>query len=90
MKELKKKYFFYCKTRSVDAICEEYWSLYKILTISAFHLSKPTFQAELDENFERWGEEGWELVKMEPVNGGAWIFWGRTSKFLTVFKREKL
>jgi len=63
---------------------------YKLLTISAFHLSKRTFQAELEENFKRWGDDGWDLVKMEPVNGGTWIHWARTSKFLVVFKREKL
>lgn len=63
---------------------------YKLLTLSAFHLNKKTFQNELEENFKQWGDEGWDLVKMEPVNGGAWIFWGRTSKFLVVFKREKL
>jgi hypothetical protein len=62
---------------------------YKLLTISAFHLGKEKFQAEMEEKFRRWGDEGWELVKMEPVNGGTWIFWGRTSKFLTVFKRIK-
>ncbi len=63
---------------------------YKILTISAFHLKKPEFQAELDEKFNIWGDEGWDLVKMEPVNGGFWLHWATTSKYLVVFKREKL
>tara|TARA_R110001592_G_scaffold55797_1_gene170525 strand:+ start:1563 stop:1769 length:207 start_codon:yes stop_codon:yes gene_type:complete len=63
---------------------------YKLLTISAFHLRKNSFQVELEEKFQGWGDEGWDLVKMEPVNGGSWIHWGRTSKFLVVFKREKV
>jgi hypothetical protein len=63
---------------------------YKLLTISAFHLNNRAFQVELEENFKRWGNEGWDLVKMEPVNGGTWIHWARTNKFLVVFKREKL
>lgn len=63
---------------------------YKLLTISAFHLNNRAFQVELEEKFKRWGDEGWDLVKMEPVNGGTWIHWARTNKFLVVFKREKL
>lgn len=39
---------------------------YKILTISVEHFRQKKFQLELDEKFERWGEEGWELMKMEP------------------------
>jgi len=63
---------------------------YKLLTISAIHLRKTTFQAELEENFRVWGEEGWDLVKIEPVNGGFWTHWASTTKFFIVFKREKI
>lgn len=40
---------------------------YKILTISVEYFRQKKFQLELDEKFERWGEKGWELVKMEPI-----------------------
>lgn len=63
---------------------------YKLLTISAFHLRQSMFRAKLEEKFQQWGEEGWDLVKMEPVQGGTWIYWASTSKFLVVFKREKV
>jgi hypothetical protein len=63
---------------------------YKVLTISAMHLSKKTFQAELDEKFRRWGDQGWDLIKMEPVNSTGFFHYGAyTDKFIVVFKREK-
>ena len=63
---------------------------YKLLTISAAHLSKSTFQEELDSKFQRWGSEGWELIKMEPINSiGFFAYSSSTKKFMVVFKREK-
>ena len=36
------------------------------------------------------GNEGWELIKMEPVTSGGIIWQGAsTDEFLVVFKREK-
>ena len=63
---------------------------YKLLTISTSHLSKTKFQIELEEKFRIWGEEGWDLIKMEPISGGGFSFWAETTKFFVVFKREKL
>lgn len=63
---------------------------YKILTISTSHLCKKSFREELDAKFNRWGDEGWELVKMEPITSGGFIFHGaNTNEFLVVFKKEK-
>ncbi len=63
---------------------------YKILTISVAHFKKKDFQADLNQKFKKWGNEGWELVKMEPINTGGFILQGATTEdFLTVFKREK-
>lgn len=63
---------------------------YKLLTISAAHLSKEKFQAELDEKFRRWGDQGWDLIKMEPINStGLFSYGASTNKFIVVFKREK-
>lgn len=64
---------------------------YKIITISVAHLRRKSFQAELDDKFQKWGNEGWDLVKMEPITSGGFIFQGATTEsFLAVFKREKL
>ena len=63
---------------------------YKLLTISASHLSKSNFQAEINAKFRHWGNEGWELVKMEPVlKSGIFSIGSYTTDFLVVFKREK-
>ncbi len=63
---------------------------YKILTINVAHLGRENFQVELDKKFQEWGNEGWELIKMEPISSGGFIFQGaNTKEFLAVFKREK-
>ena len=64
---------------------------YKLLTINVGHFQKKGFQEELNAKFQEWGEKGWDLVKMEPVSSENVFFRGSyTSKFLVVFKREKL
>ena len=63
---------------------------YKLLTISVNHLSRSNFRSELSSDFARWGNEGWELVKMEPIVTGGFVFQGaNTREFFCVFKREK-
>jgi hypothetical protein len=64
---------------------------YKLITLQAGHLSRKSFQAELDEKFRIWGDAGWELIKMEPITSGGMIFHGATTReFIVVFKREKV
>lgn len=63
---------------------------YKLLTINASDLGKSTFQSELNEKFQDWGEQGWDLIKMEPLNQGSHYRNGSNTKaFLVVFKKEK-
>ena len=63
---------------------------YKILTLNATKLHKEELQFEIDAKFNQWGNEGWELVKMEPVNSAGLFSYGSTTRdFFVVFKREK-
>ncbi|VXC33019.1 conserved hypothetical protein [Flavobacterium sp. 9AF] len=63
---------------------------YKLLTINVAHFKKDSFQLELDEKFQKWGSEGWELVKMEAINSSSVFLHGATTeKFFIIFKREK-
>lgn len=63
---------------------------YKILTINASDLGRTSFQTELNTKFQDWGEQGWDLIKMEPLNQGSYFSHGANTKaFLVVFKREK-
>ena len=63
---------------------------YKLLTIDVHHLNRSNFRSELSSDFARWGNEGWELVKMEPIVTGGFVFQGaNTREFFVVFKREK-
>lgn len=63
---------------------------YKLLTISATQLKKSGFQADLDQKFQDFGNDGWELVSMEGVSVGGFLFSSSyTREFIAVFKREK-
>lgn len=63
---------------------------YKMLTVSVAHFRKESFRAELDAKFNAWGDDGWELIKMEPITKGNFFTHGSTTEdFLIVFKREK-
>lgn len=63
---------------------------YKLITISSAHLKKKDFQEELNFRFQKWGDEGWDLVKMEPIIAPSGMsYMPRTKQFLVVFKREK-
>ena len=62
---------------------------YKLLTVNAAHLRKSKFQAELQAKFDQWGNEGWDLVKMEAINGSFWSYRAYTSKIFIVLKRTK-
>lgn len=62
---------------------------YKMLTINVAKLKNEQFQKELNEKFVEWGSEGWELIKMEPINSGGIFLQGATTEyFLAVFKKE--
>ncbi len=47
---------------------------YKMLTISVSHLSSKNFRNELNQKFKDYGEDGWELVKMEPIVRGGMLY----------------
>ncbi len=59
---------------------------YKVLTISVPYLKRESFQIDLHEKFNNWGNEGWELIKMEPITSGIRA---TTNEFMVVFKRQK-
>lgn len=63
---------------------------YKIVSISVAHLRKRDFQAELSENFDKWGSQGWDLVKFEPVLESWFIGTTQTREFIAIFKRLKV
>ena len=62
---------------------------YKLLTIDIETLNKEDLQIKLSEKFNQWGEEGWDLVKMERIESSS-IFRGAgaTNGFFIIFKKE--
>ena len=62
---------------------------YKMLTISVPHLSKEKFRSELADKLTKYGSQGWEMLKLEPIQGSHIFHIGPyTSDFLVVFKKE--
>ena len=67
---------------------------YKIVHIDATRWTSTGLPKELGERFDEWGNEEWELVRIEPIHtGGSFvIFFGtftRTDGFIAIFKRPK-
>ena len=63
---------------------------YKILTVSREHMKKENFQIEMLEKFNAYGEDGWELVSAEGMNGSS-LLWqvGETTEIVFIFKKQK-
>ena len=63
---------------------------YKILNVSREHMKRETFQDEMQEKFNAFGEEGWEMIGAEGMNESS-IFWrvAETTEVIFIFKRAK-
>lgn len=63
---------------------------YKIITAKAESFYKESAKAKMENQFTQWGEDGWDMIKMEAISTGGHITLGSTTKsFVIVFKREK-
>ena len=62
---------------------------YKIVYINA---NKPNCLPDnINEQFDEWGNAGWELIKVEPkLASGFWGFSAFTEAYVVIFKREKV
>jgi len=62
---------------------------YKLLTIGFDSITEEEPKIELSQRFNKWGAEGWDLVKLERV-AAASLFRGSgaTVGFFAIFKRE--
>jgi hypothetical protein len=65
---------------------------YKIIYINAKKPTSTGLPEDINEHFDRYGKDGWELVKVEPkLNGGFMIFgigWiQQTVGYLAFFKK---
>lgn len=64
---------------------------YKVLNLTAKDLSDEAFLDELNRAFNKWGSEGWDLIKMESIEKGSYMTMGsKTAAFVLVFKKELL
>lgn len=66
---------------------------YKIAYINTNKLNATSLPENLNIEFNKWGEEGWELVKVEPVIKGGYFFFlfgsfSYTESFIAFFKKE--
>jgi hypothetical protein len=66
---------------------------YKIIYINAKSFTKTGLPDDLNEQFDKYGSQGWELVKVEPKLDGGFAVFGigwihQTVGYLAFFKRE--
>ena len=67
---------------------------YKIVHIDARRWTATGLPNDVGQQFDRWGDEGWELVKVEPIQRGGWFLFfvgtfSLTVGFVAFFKRPK-
>ena len=65
---------------------------YKIVYINALKRTSTGLTDEINEEFDTYGSEGWELIKVEPKLEGGWMAFGfgwihQTVGYLAFFKR---
>lgn len=62
---------------------------YKLINISSKEITDDRLLLELNDAINHMGSDGWDLVRMEPIEKGSYMTMGsKTSAFLLVFKRE--
>jgi hypothetical protein len=64
---------------------------YKIVSIDTNRLTSTGLPDDLNEKFNNWGAEGWELVKVESILKPGFILsmGSYTKSFVAFFKRPK-
>lgn len=65
---------------------------YKIVYINAKKNTSTGIPEEINDQFDKYGKEGWELVKVEPKLDGGIMFFGfgwihQTVGYLAFFKK---
>ncbi len=64
----------------------EKWE-YKLICVSAESWTKTGLPNDLNERFDEYGREGWELVSTESIIRPRWIASERTVSIVAFFKR---
>ncbi len=67
---------------------------YKIVNIAASRWTSTGLPNDIGEHFDQWGNEGGELVKVEPVLSSGWFVlligkFSNTRSLVAFFKRPK-
>ena len=65
---------------------------YKVAHIQAIKWTATGLPNDLGEQFDRWGDDGWELVRIEPIHRSGMMILGcgsatRTEALVAFFKR---
>jgi len=62
---------------------------YKIVYFDTIRWTSTGLPPDLNERFDTWGAEGWELVRTEPVLHRSWFSTGTyTAGIVAFFKRQ--
>jgi hypothetical protein len=60
---------------------------YKVVYIDANRWTSTGLPAELNQDFDKWGAEGWELVWTDSVTRSGWFYGSETAAIVAFFKR---
>jgi hypothetical protein len=61
---------------------------YKIVYVDTARWTRTGLPTDLNEQFDKWGAEGWELVRTEPVLRRGLFAFLYTAAIVAFFKRQ--
>jgi Domain of unknown function (DUF4177) len=67
----------------------ENWE-YKIIYVDAQRWTSTGLPQDLNQDFDAWGAEGWELVGTEAITRRGWGYGSSTAGIVAFFKRRTL
>lgn len=61
---------------------------YKIVYVDATRWTGTGLPADLNQSFDEWGAQGWELVATEAVIRRSWFYGTDTAAIVAFFKKR--
>jgi hypothetical protein len=74
---------------STDIPMEQIWE-YKIVHFSSQRWTSTGLPSDINERFDEFGKQGWELVATEAIIRPTFFWWGGTTVGIVAFFKRRL
>jgi hypothetical protein len=63
---------------------------YKVVYIDTLRWTRTGLPADINQNFDEWGAQGWELVATKSIIRKGWFIYGSETAAIVAFLKRKL